>query len=127
MKRLLFILAALAVLAALSACSSTPAELHDGVYTATHTEAILEPYVSFDTEDQSFQFFYDPLSSYISVGHYTIEDDRLIATTDDLRHTFIFQIKSDDKIVFRQKESSEIQMIQGKSPVKNGTAFTLAQ
>lgn len=62
------------------------------------------------SEDRRFGFFYDVLSSYLSIGSYTIEDDILLAVTDDGLYHFSFRIKDDDTLVFMVADSSQIKI-----------------
>ncbi len=91
----------------------------------TDTDSDPSPvYSSFVTlnlqEDNVFTFVYDPLSSYLNYGHYTIQDDRLVAITDDGRRQYCFQILDKYTLRFLQNQSSEVSPIDERL----GTAVT---
>jgi hypothetical protein len=60
-------------------------------------------------EDQTFQFVFSPVSSYLGLGTYEIKDGRLILSTDDGRYTFVFEMQ-EDRLVFIQTENSYSEM-----------------
>lgn len=60
--------------------------------------------------DSQIIFSYDLLSSYRSVGSYTIDDGKLTMTTDDNQYTYVFQIDVDD-LIFQKEESSTVKLI----------------
>jgi len=76
-------------------------------------------------EDNVFTFTFDPLSSYLNYGHYTIQDDRLIAITDDGRHQYCFQILNQYTLRFLQSQSSEVSPIDERlgTKVTDGALF----
>lgn len=76
-------------------------------------------------EDNLFAFTYDPLSSYLSHGHYTIQDDLLVAVTDDGRLQYCFQIVDENTLRFVQGRSSEVRLIDERfgKEVNDGTLF----
>lgn len=76
------------------------------------------------SDDGTFTFSYDLLSSYLSCGTYTIENGRLMARTDDGLHHFVFQAEK-GQYIFLQKESSEISLIDKNIgiPVKDKAVF----
>ena len=51
--------------------------------------------------DQTFQFVFSPVSSYLGNGTYEIKDDWLILSTDDGKYTYIFEMH-EDKLVYRE-------------------------
>ena len=51
--------------------------------------------------DQTFQFVFSPVSSYLGYGKYEIKDGRLILSTDDGKFTYIFEMH-EDKLVYRE-------------------------
>jgi len=63
-------------------------------------------------EDGSFQFTFSPLSSYIAMGTYIIENDRLILKTDDGMFVYEFDMV-DDTLVFDAEASSEQRWFSG--------------
>ena len=52
-------------------------------------------------EDQTFQFIFSPVSSYLGNGKYEIKDDCLILSTDDGKFTYIFEMH-EDRLVYRE-------------------------
>jgi hypothetical protein len=60
-------------------------------------------------EDQTFQFVFSPVSSYLGYGKYEIKDGRLILSTDDGKYTYVFEIQK-DRLVFIQTENSYSEM-----------------
>lgn len=76
-------------------------------------------------KNNTFTFVYDPLSSYLSYGHYTIQDDLLIAVTNDGRYQYCFRILSQDTLCFIQSQSSAITLIDDRlgKTVTDGALF----
>jgi hypothetical protein len=79
------------------------------------TESVLLPHVTIS--DDQMIFVYDLLSSYLTIGSYSIDDDMLTMTTDDNRYTYVFQIDGDD-LIFQEKESSPVYVIDSKFGVR---------
>lgn len=79
------------------------------------TEAVLLPYVTIS--DDEFLFSYDLLSSYLSNGTYSKDDDILTMTTYDNKYIYVFQIDGDN-LFFQKNESSSINLIEGRLGVK---------
>ncbi len=57
--------------------------------------------------DTKFQFMYSLLSSYLPLGTYTLDDEKLILKTDDGLYTYTFKVDG-DTFIFDQKNSSPI-------------------
>jgi len=57
-------------------------------------------------DDGQFQFIFSPLSSYIAIGSYTIENDRLILHTNDGMFVYVFDMV-DDTLVFDAEASTD--------------------
>ena len=55
-------------------------------------------------EDQTFQFVFSPVSSYLGYGKYEIKDGHLILSTDDGMYTYVFEMR-EDKLVYLETES----------------------
>ncbi len=53
------------------------------------------PTVTLHRTDKTFTFSYDPLSSYLSVGTYALNDDVLTLRTDDGLYTYVFYYDND--------------------------------
>ena len=84
----------------------------------------MSPFIDFDTEKNTFSFHYDYLSSYYAYGKFTVNNNKIVAETDDGKYTFIFEIKDDETIVFVQKGSSEIKILDQRAPqVIDGSEF----
>ena len=86
--------------------------------------AYMSPLIKFDTEKNTFSFHYDYISSYYAYGKFSVNDNTVVAETDDGKYTFVFQIKDDDTIVFVQEGSSEIKILDQKAPqIIDGSEF----
>ncbi len=57
-------------------------------------------------DDGQFQFVFSPLSSYIAIGSYTIENDRLTLHTHDGMFVYVFDMV-DDTLVFDAEASTD--------------------
>lgn len=110
MKKIGFILMILLLLM-LTGCNSkedTPTVMN-GSYIMEHDdETVLTPSVTIS--DDTFTFFYDPLSSYMPIGSYKIEEDVLTLTTDDKKYHYVFRIDG-DSLIFQKDESSTVRLI----------------
>lgn len=58
-------------------------------------------------EDGEFIFSYDPLSSYLSIGSYTVADNLLRLTTYDKKYHYVFKLE-EDGLVFQRGLSSAL-------------------
>lgn len=99
----------------------------DGVYTmeTTETEQIDTPSLSFDTHEKTFQFSYDPLSSYFNYGTYIIDKDEVVATTSDGKYTFVFKIVDDNMVSFIADQSDSVDTVEGVTAVPDEAVFKL--
>ena len=89
-------------------------------------EVIGLPCITLDTENKKFHFFYDALSSYLIFGSYVIEDELIIATTDDGLYTYRFKMDG-DKLIFIKEGSSTIRITDSKNlgyTIEDGSVFT---
>lgn len=104
-------------------------ELLSGSYMLSqYMGAYMSPFIDFDTKKNTFSFHYDFLSSYYAHGNFTVNDDKVVAKTDNGKYTYVFRIKNDDTIVFIQEGSSEIDIIDEKAPqVINGSEFVFTE
>ncbi|MGI6157793.1 MAG: hypothetical protein ACOYH4_04905 [Saccharofermentanales bacterium] len=107
MKTTLAILLAIMLIGLCVACSPTAFNQHhvrEGRYTwIENNGANPEHTVSLTIQpDSKFVFHYDWASSLLCKGAYRIEDDRLIAETDDeiLHETYVFKIIDADTLEF---------------------------
>ena len=100
-------------------------ELSSGSYMLNQYEgAYMSPVIKLDTEKNTFSFHYDYLSSYYAYGKFTVSGSKVVAETDDGKYTYVFQIKDDETIVFVQKGSSEIKILDEKAQqVIDGSEF----
>ncbi len=86
--------------------------------------AYMSPFIKFDTENNTFSFHYDYVSSYYAYGKFTVKSNTVFTETDDGKYTFIFEIKDDETIVFVQKGSSQINILDERAPqVSDGSEF----
>lgn len=102
----------------LSGCNSNNDlnTVKNGTYVMeVETEAGTPPYVTIS--DNKISFIYDLLSSYLSLGTYSIDDDILTMTTDDSKYIYVFQIDGDN-LIFQKSKSSSVNLIDGKHGVK---------
>ena len=102
-------------------------ELLSGSYLLSENESVhMSPLIKFDTEKSTFTFHYDYLSAYYAYGKITVKGNQVIAETDDGKYTYIFEIRSDNKIVFVQNGSSEIVTTDKNAlQIIDGTEFIL--
>lgn len=92
-------------------------------------ESIFLPQLWITEKDRQFSFGYDALSSYMSIGTYTVEDDLLIAVTSDGKYHYQFQIIDGSTLKFIQSGSSDVSLTDEKLgiPIVDGAEFTLAE
>ena len=92
----------------------------------------IKPTVSF-FDNGTFHFVFSPLSSYIGVGSYSVENNRMILKTDDGKYTYVFYIVEKDigdpitstadgetKLVFDAHKSSDMLWY---SDIEDGSVF----
>lgn len=93
--------------------------------------AAIPPVITFDVEAFTFSFQFDPLSSYLAVGTWTLDSNKIVAKTDDNQYVYIFQVRSNDTLRFVEKGSSKIPYIDKtltkNPPIVNGTEFVLQE
>lgn len=98
----------------------------DGTYVLEQirTKSVVAPSVTIDKDNISFS--YDLLSSYLAVGHYTIEKDLLTMKTNDENYTYVFEIYG-NQLIFKENKSSEVKLIDEEFGVKitNNSKFKL--
>jgi hypothetical protein len=77
--------------------------------------------------DEKFTFSYDMLSSYLPVGNYEINEDRLILITDDNKYKYVFKI-ADRSLFFIESESSDVKLIDTRLgiQIENNSEFVLS-
>lgn len=76
-------------------------------YMEANAESGLSPYIIINENQMSFT--YDFLSSHLSVGNYSIEDDILTMTTYDGNEKYVFQIDG-DMLIFLENSSSPLKL-----------------
>lgn len=129
-KVVIFLLIISVLMLSFCSCNKTPYGLSEGIYKAKISdECALAPTVSFDMQNYTFTFSYDPFSSYLAVGEYEIKNGKVIAETTDGNYTYIFKIIDNDTIAFIEKGSSDIKMtVEGEKPtVTDGTEFIFTE
>lgn len=97
--------------------------IENGLYTMSESE-INPPTISFNLNDSTFQFTFDILSSYLNIGTFSIEENKIICTTEDGNYNFIFEIIDKHNISFISNESSDVKTVEGLISVVNGAIFT---
>lgn len=128
LKKLLSIIFCILIpLTALCACKDdTVYGISSGAYVLqSETDTPIKPTVSFNTDDNTFTFHYDPLSSYLSHGSFEVANSKITAHTDDDKYTYIFKIVDNDTVCFVENGSSEIAMTPQDNPptVTDGAEF----
>ena len=74
-----------------------------------------------------FTFVYDPLSSYLNWGYFTRKGNRLICTTEDGFHTFLFDVIDSETVAFVASGSEELMVFEEitSDQIVDGTRFHL--
>ena len=98
-----------------------------GTYYVDGKDELFQPHITFDVENSSYTFTYDLLSSCLNMGKIKIEKGRIIATTDDKKYTYVFEIIDNDTIKFIESESSEVVNVSGETVVADGTEFKFVE
>lgn len=62
---------------------------------------------NFSLENGRFRFFYSPLDSYYWTGTYTLDDEKLVLTTDDGNRKLTFKVDG-DKYIFDAENSFDL-------------------
>ncbi len=92
--------------------------LKDGTYVMEHVGEGAEglfPSVTINGGDISFT--YDFLSSYLSFGNYTIENNVLTMKTSDGKYKYVFKVEG-DKLIFQESESSPVRLTDSRIGTK---------
>ena len=74
-----------------------------GTYTLPQSEVLLAPSISL--ADGGFVFMLSPLSSYLPIGSYQLDGDRLTLTSDSRNSVFVFLVEGQE-LVFVADESA---------------------
>jgi hypothetical protein len=78
-----------------------------GDYVMEKSEEIAKPTVRIK-DDNKFIFNYSPISSYMALGTYEIDDDsNLLLKTDDGKFQYVFRVK-ERTLIFNSEESAEM-------------------
>ncbi len=87
---------------------------YDKVYTlsveSTTLSGVFLPKLSINTNDGTFTFVYDLLSSYLPAGTFEIQNGKLIADTLDGMYRYVFNVVNDNELRFNEKESDKIKV-----------------
>lgn len=88
-------------------------------------EEMFLPSIGLDSQEKTFSFGFDILSSYLSVGTYEIKDDILIAVTNDRKYQYRFKVIDENTLEFVQEGSSEVKLINEEMgiAVQDGATF----
>jgi len=112
--------------------SDTAVILTGGVYKLTGTtesdsEYTFTPYLKLNMSDDSFVFYFDPLSSYMAYGSFSIEDGLVVCKTSDNMFTYIFNIVNKDTVSFNASLSAPIVFIDNNlsCEITDGSVFEL--
>lgn len=97
--------------------------LMQGTYTLAGAQGAWRPSITFDLEHHTFDFTYDPLSSYANIGTIAVDQGKVVATTDDGKFTYVFTIADHDAISFVQAQSSAANTVEATTAVADGAIF----
>jgi len=127
MKKLLIGLLMLMTIS-LSSCgvSSTRFNVQDGSYNLSVIDGDTPFLPCVKISESTFTFEYDVTSSYLSVGKYEINDNRLTLRTNDEKFKYTFRIDG-DSLFFIESESSDVSLNDEKIGIKinDGSEFIL--
>jgi hypothetical protein len=108
----IFILALfITIVIGLCGCSDKSETLEESIsvgdYVMEKSEEIAKPTVRIK-DDNKFIFNYSPISSYMALGTYEIDDDsNLLLKTDDGKFQYVFRVK-ERTLIFNSEESAEM-------------------
>lgn len=88
-------------------------------------KAFLRPDLVLDTDKKTFSFSYDVLSSYLSMGTYTEDNNKVKLTTDDGKFHYTFQKDKENNLYFLADKSSSVNLIDNRFgiEIKDGMVF----
>ena len=130
MKRASVNLIIVLILLLLTSCNSSKdiMTVRNGTYVLEQTgrEAGIYPQVT--VSNDSISFSYDPLSSYLPVGVYTIEENILTMMTEDRLYKYVFRMDG-DKLIFQKNESSTLKLTNDRIGINiiNNAEFKLKE
>ncbi len=96
-------------------------------YTLVSDETDLPlPTLTLDQEGGTFSFAYDVLSSYLAVGTYEINGDKVELTTEDGTFHYTFYSADEDTLRFSADESSDVQLTDNRigAVITDGAVFS---
>ena len=96
-------------------------------YTLVSDETDLPlPTLTLDQEEGTFSFSYDVLSSYLAVGTYGINGDKVELTTEDGTFHYTFYSADEDTLRFSADESSDVQLTDNRigAVITDGAVFS---
>ena len=96
-------------------------------YTLVSDETDLPlPTLTLDQEEGTFSFAYDVLSSYLAVGTYGINGDKVELTTEDGTFHYTFYSADEDTLRFSADESSDVQLTDNRigAVITDGAVFS---
>lgn len=96
-------------------------------YTLVSDETDLPlPTLTLDQEEGTFSFSYDVLSSYLAVGTYEINGDKVELTTEDGTFHYTFYSADEDTLRFSADESSDVQLTDNRigAVITDGAVFS---
>ena len=84
------------------------------------------PTLTLDQEEGTFSFAYDVLSSYLAVGTYEINGDKVELTTEDGTFHYTFYSADEDTLRFSADESSDVQLTDNRigAVITDGAVFS---
>ncbi|MBQ2753531.1 MAG: hypothetical protein IJF29_05340 [Firmicutes bacterium] len=125
MKRFVLTVMVLIISVFSSACSKNElSQIKYGTYKLeTNEDVVLRSSITIK-EDNSFVFFFDPLSSYLNTGEYKIHDN-IITAENDKGDIYIFGIEDEGTLYFIEDGSSEIKPTDENfyTAIENGSKF----
>ena len=96
-------------------------------YTLVSDETDLPlPTLTLDQEEGTFSFSYDVLSSYLAVGTYETNGDKVELTTEDGKFHYTFYSADEDTLRFSADESSDVQLTDNRigAVITDGAVFS---
>ena len=96
-------------------------------YTLVSDETDLPlPTLTLDQEEGTFSFAYDVLSSYLAVGTYETNGDKVELTTEDGTFHYTFYSADEDTLRFSADESSDVQLTDNRigAVITDGAVFS---
>ena len=96
-------------------------------YTLVSDETDLPlPTLTLDQEEGTFSFAYDVLSSYLAVGTYETNGDKVELTTEDGKFHYTFYSADEDTLRFSADESSDVQLTDNRigAVITDGAVFS---